>query len=83
MSTTDTNPAPATSITVRFVENTTTRRYWFEEKLTNGQWSKLHETDMACEGNARHCLAELIEKRRQQRLMIFMKIGKEETFQIT
>lgn len=36
------------------------------------------ETKRACEGNSRHSLAEVIERRRQQRLMIFQNVGKEE-----
>lgn len=78
-------PLPRTtcsSITVRFVEDTQTGRCWFEEKLTNGQWIMIHKTKMACEGNSRHALAEVIEQRRQQRLMIFRSVGAEEVIPI-
>jgi hypothetical protein len=74
--------APCSSITVRFVDDTQTGRCWFEEKLTNGQWVMIPETKMACEGNSRHSLAEVIERRRQQRLMIFRNVGKEEVIPI-
>ena len=74
--------APCSSITVRFVDDTQTGRCWFEEKLTNGQWVMIPETKMACEGNSRHSLAEVIERRRQQRLMIYRNVGKEEVIPI-
>jgi hypothetical protein len=64
------------------VDDTQTGRCWFEEKLTNGQWAMIPETKMACEGNSRHSLAEVIERRRQQRLMIFRNVGKEEVIPI-
>lgn len=70
------------SITVRFVNDTQTGKCWFEEKLSNGQWVMLGETEYACEGNSRHALAELVEQRRQKRLMIFRNIGKEEIIQL-
>ena len=74
--------AHGSSITVRFVDDTQTGRCWFGEKLTNGQWVMIPETKMACEGNSRHSLAEVIERRRQQRLMIFRNVGKEEVIPI-
>ena len=74
------NPFP--SITVRFVEDTQTGKCWFEEKLANDQWVMIPETRMACEGNARFELAQVIEARRQKRLMIFRTVGKEEVFSI-
>jgi hypothetical protein len=66
---------PPSSITVRFVEDT-------KEKLTNGDWVMIPETKMACEGNSRSYLASVIERRRQQRLMIFRRIGNEEIIPI-
>lgn len=69
-------------LTVRLVNDTKNGRFWFEEKLKNNQWSKIPETDMACEANARYELSAAIEARRQQRLAIFRRLGPEETFQI-
>jgi hypothetical protein len=74
--------APPPSITVRFVDDTQSGKCWFEEKLTNGEWVMIPETKMSCEGNSRHSLAHVIERRRQQRLMIFRNIGKEEIIPI-
>jgi hypothetical protein len=73
---------PPSSITVRFVEDTKDGKCWFEEKLTNGDWVMIPETKMACEGNSRSYLASVIERRRQQRLMIFRRIGNEEIIPI-
>jgi len=42
----------------------------------------IQKTKMACEGNSRHALAEVIEQRRQQRLMIFRNVGAEEVIPI-
>ncbi len=79
-----TPPAPPAGsfVTVRFVQDTQSSKCWFEEKLLNGQWVIIPETRMSCEGNARSVLADVLEKRRQQRLMIFHKTGPEEIFKI-
>lgn len=77
-----TNTDQPNTITVRFVEDTLTLKCWFEEKLTNGQWVKIPETEMVCEGNSRHALGQVLEKRRQQRLMISRKVGGEEIIPI-
>ena len=74
--------ATGSAITVRFVNDTQTGKCWFEEKLTNGQWVDIPETRMSCEDNARYTLAQVIERRRQNRLMIFRKYGAEQTFTI-
>ncbi len=68
------------SVTVRCVEDTRARRVWFEEKLDNDQWVKIPSTDMACEGNSRSALAQELNRRYQERLKVFLKIGQEETF---
>jgi len=70
------------SITVRFVEDTQTGQCWFDEKLSNSQWVVIPETIVGCEGNSRHALAQVIERRRQKRLMIFRNVGKEEIIPI-
>lgn len=70
------------TMTVRFVEDTQTGNCWFEEKLTNGQWSMMPTTSAMCEGNSRHSLAKEVEKRRQQKLMIFRSYGQDETIPI-
>ena len=70
------------TLSVRLIEDTNERRLWFEEKLSNGQWVEIPKTRSRCEGNSRSFLADVIEKRRQQRLMIFRKTGMEETFTI-
>lgn len=75
-------PDPPSFITVRFVEDTQSGKCWFEEKLTNGDWVMIPETKMSCEGNSRSHLACVIERRRQQRLMIFRRIGNEEIIPI-
>ena len=74
--------APPPSITVRFVDDTQSGKCWFDEKLTNGEWVMIPETKMACEGNARYSLAQVLERRRQQLLTIVRKIGKEEIIPI-
>lgn len=74
--------AKPAALTVRLVNDTQTRRCWFEEKLSNGQWVMIPETKMACEGNSRSALADVIERRRQQRLMIFRNFGAEEVIPI-
>jgi hypothetical protein len=73
---------PCSSITVRFVDDLQTGRCWFEEKLANGQWVMIQKTKMACEGNSRYALAEVIEQRRQQRMMVFRNVGAEEVIPI-
>ena len=74
--------APPLFITVRFVDETQSGKCWFEEKLTNGEWVMVPETKMSSEGNARYSLAQVIERRRQQLLTIFRKVGKEEIIPI-
>ena len=69
-------------MTVRFVDDTKTGKCWFEEKLTNGQWVSMPVTVTMCEGNSRFNLAKEVEKRRQQKLMIFRNYGQEETIPI-
>lgn len=73
---------PSASVTVRFVEDTRSGKCWFEEKLGNDQWVIMPETKTACEGNSRSRLADVIESRRQRRLMIFRNIGVEEVIPI-
>jgi hypothetical protein len=75
-------PICSAKITVRFVDDHTEGRCWFEEQLTNGQWVMIPKTKYASEGNSRHALAGVIEERRQKRLMVFRNIGKEETFDV-
>ncbi len=75
------NQEPPT-ITARFVEDHSTGKCWFEEKLKNGQWVGIPETMAACQGNSRFSLEKVIEARRQQRLAIHRSYGEEQTFTI-
>ena len=68
---------------VRLVKDNKTGRYWFEELLEEfDQWSKIESTDYSCEGNARHELKKVIERRRQQNLRIMRTYGEIEEFEV-
>lgn len=69
----------APTITVRLVQDTRDAEFWFEEKLDSGYWARMPETIRSCEANSRHALEQELERRRQARLAICRKIGKEET----
>jgi hypothetical protein len=68
-------------ITVRFVNCHDSRKCWFEEKIRD-QWVKIESTVMACEPNARHELEKELERRRQERLLIYRSYGEPQEFSI-
>lgn len=69
-------------ITVRFVEDTKNDYCWFEEKLNDGNFYLIPSTKTRCEGNSRTHLEEELERRRQERIKIYLKHHEEQTFTI-
>ena len=70
----------AISATVRFVQDKSTSRCWFQEKLQTGQWQRITETECACEENARFRLKKVMEER--IRLLWVPDVGPEETITV-